>query len=80
MHDRLQSAILLNNVIKTILPRSIGLFGFFLTNSGHCSDIRSFFNLISLRLFILMVILFADLRFASIDYGKTKESGGKVRL
>ena len=29
MHDRLKSAILLNNVIKTILPRSIGLFGFF---------------------------------------------------
>jgi hypothetical protein len=24
--------------------------------------------------------LFADLRFASIDYGKTNESGGKVRL
>jgi hypothetical protein len=23
---------------------------------------------------------FADLRFASIDYGKTNESGGKVRL
>jgi hypothetical protein len=42
MHDRLQSAILLNNVIKTILPRSIGLFG-------------------------------ANLRFASIDYGKTNE-------
>jgi hypothetical protein len=24
--------------------------------------------------------LFADLRFVSIDYGKTNESGGKVRL
>jgi hypothetical protein len=44
MHDRLQSVTLLNNVIKTILPRSIGLFElFFLTNSGHCSDVRSFF-------------------------------------
>ena len=47
MHDRLQRAILLNNVIKTILSRSIGLFGFFLMDSGHCSDVHSFFNLIS---------------------------------
>jgi hypothetical protein len=35
---------LINNIIKTILPRSIGLFLFFLTNSWHCSDDRSFFS------------------------------------
>ena len=39
-----------------------------------------FIFLIILNIWIYYTIVFADLRFASIDYGKTNESGGKVRL
>jgi hypothetical protein len=45
VHERsITKCDLINNIIKTILPRSIGLFLFFFTNSLHCSDVRSFFS------------------------------------
>jgi hypothetical protein len=39
-----------------------------------------FIFLTILNIWIYYTIIFADLRFASIDYGKPNESGGKVRL
>ena len=45
VHERsITKCDLINNIIKTILPCSIGLFLFFFTNSWHCSDVRSFFS------------------------------------
>jgi hypothetical protein len=44
VHERsITKCDLINNIIKTILPRSIGLFFSKFRNSWHCSDVRSFF-------------------------------------